>query len=247
MKIQLSYDSYGGVDGSSLSTSRCKQSILVYEMLQSLGSQLITYVEIQEEAQKRKLFGETKAKSAIRTFFPLLRKLNFVNYDGQFSANQCFTELGEQFIKTCRALDITESADNPNPEIVMKLKDIKVNIIREGLLQMHRNTELNSHNIWVALYLLKQFKTVSWHDFLYAVYLFKQKYYNLEEVYDKIHEAHANNISFEFYDEKDNLIASTCYTYIRSLLLEAKLVQKVDSENITILPEGIDFFAHANI
>ena len=72
MNITLSVETYKGVDGSSLSSTRCDQIVQVYEMLELFGSKSLTYIDIQEEAQKRKLFGETNAKSAIRTFFPLL-------------------------------------------------------------------------------------------------------------------------------------------------------------------------------
>lgn len=74
MNITLSVETYKGVDGSSLSSTRCDQIVQVYEMLELFGSKSLTYIDIQEEAQKRKLFGETNAKSAIRTFFPLLKK-----------------------------------------------------------------------------------------------------------------------------------------------------------------------------
>lgn len=76
MNITLSVETYKGVDGSSLSSTRCDQIVQVYEMLELFGSKSLTYIDIQEEAQKRKLFGETNAKSAIRTFFPLLEHRN---------------------------------------------------------------------------------------------------------------------------------------------------------------------------
>lgn len=105
MNITLSVDTYKGVDGSSLSPTRCNQIVQVYEMLELFGDKPMTYIKVQEEAEKRKLFGETNAKSAIRTFFPLLKKLGFVIYDDTFNANDCFTELGKQFVLACRALN----------------------------------------------------------------------------------------------------------------------------------------------
>lgn len=90
MKISLSVESYKGVDGSSLSTTRCEQLVQVYEMLEQLGDLNITYYDIQEEAHKRNLFGNTNEKSAIRTFFPLLKKLGFVDYEGTFFGKQVF-------------------------------------------------------------------------------------------------------------------------------------------------------------
>ena len=68
MKIALSVETYKGVDGSSLSPTRCSLMIQVYEMLEDMGAAITSYVGIQEEANRRKLFGKTKAKSAIRTF-----------------------------------------------------------------------------------------------------------------------------------------------------------------------------------
>jgi hypothetical protein len=61
MKLSLSVESYKGVDGSSLSPTRCSQMVQVYEMLEALGSTIISYVGIQEEADTKKLFGKTKA------------------------------------------------------------------------------------------------------------------------------------------------------------------------------------------
>ena len=113
MKISLSVETYKGVDGSSLSKARCNQIIKVYEMLEQFGNENITYVGIQELAESQRLFGSTAAKSAIRTFFPLLKKLEFVNYEGIFPANKCFTSLGAQFVLTCRAIN-NISDETPN-------------------------------------------------------------------------------------------------------------------------------------
>ena len=44
MNIVLSVESYKGVDGSSLSPTRCSQMVQVYEMLTELGGKVITYV-----------------------------------------------------------------------------------------------------------------------------------------------------------------------------------------------------------
>ena len=118
MKISLSVDTYKGVDGSSLSKARCNQVIKVYEMLEDFGNESISYVGIQELAESQKLFGSTAAKSAIRTFFPLLKKLEFVNYDGTFAANKCFTTLGTQFVLTCRAIN-NISDDTPNSKEIL--------------------------------------------------------------------------------------------------------------------------------
>lgn len=53
MNVVLSVDSYKGVDGSSLSPTRCSQMVQVYDMLEEMGTSLTSYVEIQEEAARR--------------------------------------------------------------------------------------------------------------------------------------------------------------------------------------------------
>ena len=151
MNIVLSVESYKGVDGSSLSPTRCLQMVQVYEMLEEMGASLTSYVGIQEEAARKKLFGKNKAKSAIRTFFPLLKKLDFVDYDGTFAANMCFTELGTQFVLACRALENVTDDTPHKDEIISRLKSIKRNAQQKGLVNMYHDPEWKSHNMWVAL------------------------------------------------------------------------------------------------
>ena len=150
-RIALSVDAYKGVDGSSLSPMRCSQLIKVYEMLEDMGTSNTSYLDIQEEAEHRSLFGKTKAKSAIRTFFPLLKKIHFINYDGSFTANTCFTELGTQFVLACRALT-NVSDDTPHKdEIITRLNSIKCNAQLKGLINMYNDPEWKNHKIWIAL------------------------------------------------------------------------------------------------
>ena len=69
MKIRLSVDSYKGVDGSSLSPTRCSQMVQVYEMLEQMGAATTSYIGIQEEADRKKLFGKTKRKMPLELSF----------------------------------------------------------------------------------------------------------------------------------------------------------------------------------
>ena len=145
MNITLSVDTYKGVDGSSLSPTRCNQIVQVYEMLELFGDKPMTYIKVQEEAEKRKLFGETNAKSAIRTFFPLLKKLGFVIYDDTFNANDCFTELGKQFVLACRALNNVSDSTPHKEDIIQRLENIKQSAQKQGLVTMYLNKEYENH------------------------------------------------------------------------------------------------------
>lgn len=246
MNKRLSIDCYKGVDGSSLSQTRCFQIIQVYEMLEKMGSKVITYVDIQDEAERIRIFGSTKAKSAIRTFFPLLKKIRFVDYDGQFAANSCFTELGTQFVLTCRAISsITD--DTPNKDLVLnKLIKIKQRYQIKGLINMFNDPEYNDHNIWIALKLLKTFRVIHWNEFLYSLYCID----NGKSLEDAINEIRLNKEEIDLYNfrnEDNKELPNTCYSYIRSFLEECGIISKVSSQESKITNEAEMFFSTINI
>lgn len=229
MNIALSVDSYKGVDGSSLSAARCHQIVKVYEMLHTFGKKSMTYIGIQDEAQKARLFGDTNAKSAIRTFFPLLKKIGFVNYDGTFHSDECFTELGLQFVLACRALE-NVSDDTPNKkEVIERLENIKQSAQKEGLVKMFLNKNYENHNMWVAIKLLKVFGTINWNAFLYTLHCIEIGY-SIEEAIDEIKKKKHEIDSIDFVNEEGEKLPNTCYSYIRSFLEEAGMISKVSSK-----------------
>ena len=240
MNIILSVDSYKGVDGSSLSPTRCSQMVQVYEMLEELGSKVITYVYIQEEAERRKLFGKTQAKSAIRTFFPLLKKIDFVDYNGSFAANMCFTELGTQFVLACRALENVTDDTPHKDEIIARLKSIKCNAQKKGLINMYNNPEWKSHNIWIALKLLREFKVLNWNEFLYTLHCIEVGE-SVNEAIEKIKENPNKIDSIVFLNENGDVLPNTCYSYIRSFLEEAGIISKVSKLKSKLVEEGETF------
>ena len=242
MNVVLSVESYKGVDGSSLSSTRCSQVVQVYEMLEEMGTKLTSYVEIQEEAARRNLFGKTQAKNAIRTFFPLLKKLDFVEYDGSFAANLCFTDLGTKFALACRALG-NVSDDTPHKdEIIMRLESIKRNAQKEGLINMYKDPEWKSHNMWIALRLLKEFRILHWNEFLYTLhYLEIGK--TIEEAIARIKEDKKMIDSIVFLNEEGEILPNTCFSYLRSFLEEAGLISKVSSLESKLLDDADLFYS----
>lgn len=241
MKISLSVDTYKGVDGSSLSHPRCTQIVKVFEMLEAFGSEMITYVGIQELAESQKLFGTTGAKSAIRTFFPLLKKLNFVNYDGEFPSNKCFTDLGHQFVLVCRALDNISDAIKNQDEVRDKLLNIKRNIQKQGLINMLSNPAYEKHNIWNAIKLLHRFRVIHWNEFLYMLHCLEFNK-SVEEALTEISRKKEDIEEYEFVNEKGNALPNTCYSYLRSLLLETGLIENLSSTISSVTEEGEEFF-----
>lgn len=241
MKIPLSIESYKGVDGSSLSVTRCSQIVRVYEMLDNFGDELITYVGIQELAESQRLFGSTAAKSAIRTFFPLLKKLDYVNYDGEFPANKCFTELGTQFVLVCRALENVSDDIKKKNEVIAKLTHIKHSIQKQGLINMYNNPTYGSHNIWLALKLFQRFRVIHWNEFLFLLHC-KEIGMSTEEALDEIARLKDQIEEFEFVNEKEEPLPNTCYSYLRSFLTEAGLIESLNSSISTVTDEADEFF-----
>ena len=246
MKILLSVESYKGVDGSSLSSKRCSQMVQVYEMLEEMGTKMISYVEIQEEAARRSLFGKTQAKSAIRTFFPLLKKLDFVDYDGEFAANMCFTELGTQFVLACRALENVTNDTPHKDEIVARLNSIKRSAQKKGLINMYNDPEWINHNMWIALKLFKVFRMIHWNEFLYTLYNI-EKGKTIDDIIADIRNNKKKIDAIEFVNEYDEPLPNTCYSYIRSFLEEAGLIHKVSSLESKLSDEADLFYSQIGL
>ena len=220
--------------------------IQVYEMLEQMGSIETSYTGIQEEAKRRKLFGDTNAKSAIRTFFPLLKKIDFVNYNGTFSANMCFTELGTQFVLACRALENVTDSTPHKDEIIDRLQNIKRNAQQKGLVIMFNNPEWGKHNMWVALRLLKEFKIIHWNEFLYTLSCLEEG----KTIEDAIADIRTNKRkidSIEFLNEDGEALPNTCYSYIRSFLEEAGIIGKVSSLESKLLDKADLFYSQISL
>jgi hypothetical protein len=149
MKVIIKKSSYKGADGSSLSDERCQQFVKLHDCCASLGEKKISYKELQEIAEEKKLYGATQAGNAIRTFAPLLLKLGFVEYNnGIFAANSFFTKDGKTFIKILKAYFVAKQTSNTY--LVSQLKVAKQDIQRLGLYNMYLNPNFKTHNIWLA-------------------------------------------------------------------------------------------------
>ena len=246
MRITLLKESYKGVDGSSLTETRRSQIVQVYEMLEEWGSNLTNYLDIKIKAQKKHLFGNTNAKSAIRTFFPLLKKIAFVNYDGDFPANKCFTSLGAQFVLASRAYENVED-DTPNKDkILEKLDSIIKKCQKQGLINMRLNPLYKNHNMWIAIKLFKEFGIVHWNEFLYTLHCLEIGETE-EYAYNKIRDDRKKIDDIIFLNEKGENLPDTCYSYIRSYLVEAGLITKITNMEYRVLDSFDNFVSKLNI
>lgn len=238
MRVTLNRDFYKGSDGSSLSDTRCEQMVLLYDMLNDIPEAFVTYKQIQEYAVARSLYGNAKADSVVRTYFPLLCKLGLAKNDDYIKTSDVFTDSGKQMILLYRALGDAKRANNQ--EIVDRLYDVKANLIQLGIKFWFNTESEKDNNIWLALDLFSQMETVDWDEFLYAIYLWHRGG-NTSDIVSTLINNRNNGVEYEFFKEDGKSLPDTTYTYIRALLIEAHIIRNINSSTSTITQEGKNF------
>lgn len=168
--------------------------------------------------------------------------MDFVEYEGTFAANMCFTELGTQFVLACRALENVTDDTPHKDEIVSRLKSIKRNAQKKGLINMYNDPEWKSHNMWIVLRLLKVFGILHWNEFLYTLHYIEIGK-TIEEAIARIKEDKRKIDSIIFLNEEGNILPNTCYSYLRSFLEEAGLIAKVSPLESKLLDDADLFYS----
>ena len=107
---------------------------------------------------------------------------------------------------------------------------------------MYNDPEWRSHNIWIALKLLKEFKILHWKEFLFTLHYIEIGK-TIEESIEKIKENPAKIDNITFLKENGKVLPNTCYSYIRSFLEEAGLISKVSKFKSKLLEEGETFYS----
>ena len=107
---------------------------------------------------------------------------------------------------------------------------------------MYHDPEWKSHNIWVALKLLKTFGTLHWNEFLYTLHCIEIG----KTIDDAINEIKADKKKIDgivFLNEDNEILPNTCYSYLRSFLEEAGLICKVSPLESKLLEDANLFYS----
>ena len=107
---------------------------------------------------------------------------------------------------------------------------------------MYNDPEWKSHNIWIALKLLKEFKMIHWNDFLFTLH-YMEVGKTINEAIEKIKEDPNKVETITFINEDGDVLPNTCYSYIRSFLEEAGLISKVSKLKSKLLEDGETFYS----
>lgn len=229
-------------DGSSLSDERCEQVRLIYELCESIGNDLTSYKQIQNEAITRHIFGSAKADSVIRTIFPLLKKIGFVSYpdNEEFKANSFFTENGKLFVLTYNALIYAKAI--ADEKAIALIKNSLILTLWLGIEHLSKS-EYREHNIMLAIEILRRENEIYWNELLFILLSYHRGDSIEQAIFNaKIHRS--NNVDFEYCNQFNKPIANTAYSYVRSFLTEAEIIDNVKGQ-YSLLKESAKSFINS--
>lgn len=224
MAYTLQKKVYDGVDGTNISEFRCEQYLLLMNMCEALGNQVITYKDIQDKADSLNLFGPTtKAANAVRTICPILNKFGFVcSYqNASFPANEFFTPAGKMFVKILSALQKTSALPDSNLDLEEILSRVKIKAIQLGILNMTQNQP--NHKIWLVVFALKELDYITKDIYYYMLRAIQEKRSVLEALRGvKVEPSIAED---DYLREDGEPMDTTNFTYLIANLKNAGLVK----------------------
>lgn len=237
MRITLHSDTYTGVAGSSMTDTRCEQTLALYRFVQS--HPCLSYTEVRRQTVQEGLY---RSESVLRTFCPLLRELGFVTY-GTNEPFQ-FTSDGELFIRILMAQENVEQLEDSSVKTGLneRLQDARARMIELGILNMNRSDEdiCREHNIWMVFHILNNLGSIDWSEYFLALKNFKEDHLTLADFNSQITQNRSNGVEYETFNEVGQPVADTQWSYIRALLREANLISD-NGRTSTLTPEGQKF------
>lgn len=90
---------------------------------------------------------------------------------------------------------------------------------------MYNDLELRNNNIWIAFSLLKNLDYLIWNEYFWGLHLIKEKLFSVEEACSSISKNRVEDIVYEAFNKNGEKIADTQWSYMRSLLYEADLIE----------------------
>ncbi len=237
MRINLNSSTYSGVAGSSMSDTRCEQTLALYRFIQSHPE--LSYTDVRHQTVQEHLY---KSESVLRTFCPLLRELGYVTYGTNEPFK--FTTDGELLIRILMAQESTEQLEDSADKTAVsdRLQDARARMIELGILNMNRSEEdiCREHNIWMVLYLLKELGSFDWKEFFLALKVFKEDKSTLADFKSQTTMNRSNGVEYEVFNESGQPVADTQWSYIKSLLKEANLIYDTGKTS-SLTTEGNEF------
>lgn len=233
--------SLSNADSSSFTKKRCNQISNVYDLTCKYTGRVVTYRKIQELATENKILGNSefsKTASAIRTIFPIVKKLGMIiDYDKfpEFKSENFFTNKGKAFVLTHKSMMLAQGIENE--QLVRECQEIKAALLRDGICTMLSDANNKDHNIWIALRTLNSHGEIVWKEFLYIVFLCDEG-----KTYDEITEIITNNrekgTEYKYISEDYSTVNQTAYSYLKALLTEAGIIIDYNRSTSKVTKQG---------
>ena len=237
MRIDLNSNTYSGVAGSSMSDTRCEQTLALYRFVKSHPE--LSYTDVRRQTVQEHLY---RSESVLRTFCPLLRELGYVTYGSNEPFT--FTTDGELLIRILMAQEKTEQLEDSSVKTAIedRLHDARARMIELGILNMNRSEEdiCREHNIWMVLHILKNLGSIDWSEFFLALKVFKEDHSTIADFSSQISQNRLNGVEYQTFNEDGLTVADTQWSYIRSLLREANLITD-NGRTSSLTAEGQQF------
>ena len=240
MKIVLKKDLYEGADGTSITEDRCEKYLSLLSMTDQMGEQIVNYKDIQNEAEKLKLFPDTKnIPSAVRTIVPILSKFGFIiEYNRKsFPSNTFYTKAGKMFVYVLDAIKKQKEMKVPNNELTQLLGKTKLLILQLGLINLANSFPNNK--IWLIYYLMKEIGYVNSNMFFYVLYYLQ----NEKDIEDAIKEIKQNVlvINNEYIKENNNILEPNSFYFRVGILKDVGLAILKTDKNYYLTNESENF------
>lgn len=233
---------------SAISEERCVHYTQLYEFAKEHFTDAFTYKALQVESAKHTNIGG----SAIRTFIPMFKLLGFVNYEDHYFT---YTKDGDLFYMIQRTLMDTRKSNHPNKQAVIEeLEEARLSLFWKGTLNMLQCDDTNSKKLKVMLQLLNDLHELRWDEYLYAIdSLANDDSLSIQDVASDLLSNRKKDTVYNFFihnksTNKFDPLPSTATSYLKSLLLNNKLIDDYDVAHVAKASLSFkEFFSLANI
>ena len=225
ISVRMKSEWYGAISAVSFTDSYIEKVIKIYDYSMSQSGKEIHSSDIQNY-----ICGNNNGmRSDIRSTISLLGKMGFTKKaKDSFTGEFFFNDIGHIFVLALKSR--TNSSDN---RLSAKLDALIARLICIGISNAILNKEKGSQNMLILLTLFSHFETISWDEYLYALYLYYSgSQLSLVDIIRSIEDNHSNQTEYILLkDSKDDTpVNETAYLYNQKLLEQAGTIEKISSK-----------------
>lgn len=239
VSVKMKSEWYGAISAVSFTDSYIEKVIKIYDFSMSQAGKVIHSTDIQDH-----ICGPAgRGRSDIRSTISLLGKMGFAkNANDSFTGDAFFNDTGQIF-----ALALKSRAQSEDDRLSAKLDSLISRLVCIGISNAIENKENGSQNMLILLKLFSHFGTITWDEYLYALYLINSgNQSSLAEVFRIIEDNRSNHNQYRILkDSADNTpVDGTAYLYNQKLLEQAGTIEKISSKEAKLINRSLLIMAN---